>query len=483
MRGLSLRLLMIVVTIGAVQCSPSPVAPSGPSGSPRPAAHLDCDSAHDIRARIDALEADGTLNRGRARALRNNLDQAERHEAAGRPDQVTEAYERLIEQVEGWVDEGTLSEEDMADLLACAEDVLDGPDFSLTAISAGFFHSCGLTPDGDAFCWGENTFGQLGDGNAGTDSATPVAVLGGIAFEMISVRLQHTCGVTTGGDAYCWGRNDDGQLGDGNLGTDSHTPVLVAGGHVFQSISAGTVHTCGVTTGGDAYCWGRNNLGQLGDGNVGTGVDTPVAVTGGLAFETISARSGHTCGVTTGGDAYCWGWNDFGQLGDGNAGTDTDTPVRVDGESFAIISTGFQHTCGVTTGDDAYCWGANHLGQLGDENTGIHSDTPVSVHGGPFVTISAGQVHTCGLTTGGDAYCWGGNSNGQLGDGNAGPGSDIPVLVFGDHAFETISGGEHHTCGVTSSGDGYCWGRNDSGQLGDGNIGTDSDIPVRVASP
>ena len=103
--------------------------------------------------------------------------------------------------------------------------------------------------------------------------------------------------------------------------------------------------------------------------------------------------------------------------------------VRVDSETFATISTGFQHTCGVTTGDGAYCWGANHFGQLGDENAGIHSDTPVSVHGGPFVTISAGQVHTCGLTTGGDAYCWGENSSGQLGDGNIGTHSDIPVRV------------------------------------------------------
>lgn len=185
--------------------------------------------------------------------------------------------------------------------------------------------------------------------------------------------------MTAAGNAYCWGWNLHGQLGDGT-NTDRNAPVPVnAAGFSFGGISAGGGNTCGVTIAGDAYCWGLNNWGQLADGT-NTDRDTPVPVnTGGLSFGDISAGVNHTCGVTTDEDAYCWGENFGGQLGDGT-NADRNTPVAVDagGLNFADISAGLFHTCGVTTAGDAYCWGSNSWGQLGDA-TNTDSNVPVMV--------------------------------------------------------------------------------------------------------
>ena len=279
----------------------------------------------------------------------------------------------------------------------------------------------------------------------------------------VSAGSIHTCGLTTPGDAYCWGFNDFGQLGDGST-IGSLTPVLVSGGIRFSSISTRGGHTCGVTSVGDAYCWGENFRGQLGDG---TRINrlTPVLVSGGLSFASVSAGWGNTCGVTTAGDAYCWGDNFYGQLGDGTT-INRLTPVAVAGGlTLASLSTGAQ-TCGVTAAGDAYCWGDNRGGMLGDGIT-INRLTPVPVAGGlTFASLSTGAP-TCGVTTAGDAYCWGRNQSGQLGDGTTNR-SVTPVLVSGGLSFASVSAGGSTTCGVTTARDAYCWGWNSSGQLGDG---------------
>jgi hypothetical protein len=173
-------------------------------------------------------------------------------------------------------------------------------------------------------------------------------------------------------------------------------------------------------------------------------------------------------------------------VGDGTF-DDSDTPIAVlGGHSFTALSAEGSHTCALTTAGAAYCWGGNNAGQLGDGTGGgsAFSDFPVAVLGGhTFAVISAGQGHTCGVTATGDAFCWGDNVSGQLGDGNLGMDSHIPIGVLGGHAFEAINGGGLHTCGVATTGDPFCWGENFSGQLGDGNAPTSSDIPVAVVSP
>lgn len=373
------------------------------------------------------------------------------------------------------------------------------PAFRFTSVSAARDHTCALMPDGAAYCWGSGGDGQLGNGvNRFTpgivtaDSPTPVAVIGGFKFASVSAGgSSHTCALTNTGSAYCWGFGDQGQLGDGSLtlpAPSSAMPAPVVGDLTFKSISAGGSiahgHTCGITTTDTTYCWGFGNSGQLGNGSTNSATTTPTVVSGGLTFASVSAGIAYTCGVTTGGTAYCWGSNQFGQLGNGTT-TDSPTPAPVSGGlTFASVSTGEFHTCAVATNGAAYCWGGNGSGQFGNGTT-TNSTVPVPVSGGhTFMSINAGaQGYTCGLTTNGATYCWGGNGSGQLGTGTT-TDSAMPVPVSGELTFASVSGGHGHVCGVTTSGwSAYCWGNNGNGQLGNGTVFINSLVPTRVSPP
>jgi len=242
------------------------------------------------------------------------------------------------------------------------------------AIRSGRTHSCALTPDGRLFCWGSNSLGQVGNG-LGPDApvTSPVQIVAGIVS--VAVGGLHGCAVAVTGDAYCWGYNATGQLGNSTT-ANANAPALVSGGITFASIAAGENHTCGLSSSGQAYCWGDNAFGQLGTVAVGSSV-VPAAVAGGLTFTSLTAGFGHTCAITASGVAYCWGRNTRGELGDGTT-TNRPAPVAVGGGlSFRLISAGGgdaginpttapAHTCGVTIGKVAYCWGDNQFGQLGD---------------------------------------------------------------------------------------------------------------------
>ena len=233
------------------------------------------------------------------------------------------------------------------------------------AVSAGGTHSCGVTMERDAYCWGVNAGGRLGDGTT-MNRLAPVAVTGGLDLLWVSAGGVHTCGVTTGGEARCWGANHSGQLGDGTT-TDRLTPVMVAGRLEFASVDIGSGtssgSSCGVTTSGEAYCWGLNSSGQLGDGTT-TSRLTPVAVAGGLEFGSVSAGNRHTCGVTTGGEAYCWGVNPTGQLGDGTT-TSRLTPVPVAaGLIFASVSTAIESCTGLGVNPRGWTVGVGWIDRL-----------------------------------------------------------------------------------------------------------------------
>src|SRR5881628_2321203 len=221
------------------------------------------------------------------------------------------------------------------------------------------------------------TFGASAAGLSGATS-TPFAVT--LTFAAVTTGDAHTCGVTAGGAAYCWGFNSVGQLGDGST-MNRLSPVLVAApaGVSFAAVDAGDFHTCGVTAAGTAYCWGANGSGQLGDGTmIDRSSPVPVQAPAGVSFAAVTAGAAHTCGVTAAGAAYCWGDNGFGQLGDGTT-TSQSSPVLVQappGVSFAAVTAGRLHTCGVTPAGTAYCWGSNSVGQLGD-GTMIDRSSPV----------------------------------------------------------------------------------------------------------
>ena len=188
---------------------------------------------------------------------------------------------------------------------------------------------------------------------------------GALRFRQISARI-HTCAVTPGNVAYCWGRDVEGQLGDGTPIYYRDSPTPVAGNLTFTLITVGDFHTCGLSTGKEAYCWGE-----------GWGA-TPAPISSTLIFARLDAGSRHTCGVTTGNLAYCWGDNIYGQLGDGTTDSRAmPTPVA-GGLTFTLVTAGNVHTCGVTTGKVAYCWGYNSFGGLGDGTT-QHRFAPVRV--------------------------------------------------------------------------------------------------------
>jgi alpha-tubulin suppressor-like RCC1 family protein len=245
-------------------------------------------------------------------------------------------------------------------------------------VESGGVHTCGITdPDNLAYCWGLNDDGQLGDGTR-TIRRTPVLVSRTLHWRQLTLGLTHTCGVTTDFHAYCWGDNGSGQLGVDNSKADRLRPTPVAGGHQFDEIDAGFFYTCAVTLDDRAFCWGSAGSGQLGNGKT-IARFTPRAVSGGLLFARVTAGTFNTCGQTRGHQAYCWGSNNRGELGDGT-NTRHLTPVAVTGGlAFGQLTAGSSFTCGKTLQDEAYCWGANTEGELGNGTTSDrNTPTPVS---------------------------------------------------------------------------------------------------------
>jgi LPXTG-motif cell wall-anchored protein len=273
----------------------------------------------------------------------------------------------------------------------------------------------------------------------------------------------------------------------------NEAPISSPNSGVFSALSLGSYFTCIVTDSGGAKCWGYNDFGTLGDGTT-TDRNVPVDVSGLTSgVQSISAGTSHACAVTTAGGAKCWGYNGSGTLGDGTT-TDSNIPVDVSGLTSGVQSistpTGLNgdHTCAVTTAGGAKCWGLNSKGQLGD-GTEITRNTPVDVSGltSGVQSISAGESHSCALTTNGGVKCWGNNASGQLGDGTADGTQKIsttPVDVTGLISGATaITVGKDWACALTTSGAVKCWGDNEYG-LGalDGNNSaiTNSNVPVQV---
>jgi alpha-tubulin suppressor-like RCC1 family protein len=342
-------------------------------------------------------------------------------------------------------------------------------------VSAGYDHTCGITTDGRTFCWGS---GLLGNGTEYSQRVPPQLVAGGHRFRQVSSGHDHTCAISTDNRAYCWGRNG-GQLGDGTT-ADQQAPVPVAGGRQFRQLDVGTYHTCAVGySDGKVYCWGGNSDGQLGDGTLTTRL-TPVAVAGSVRFREVSAGWSHTCAISTDSRVYCWGSDRYGQMGDGSEITSRRSPTPImSSRLFRQLDAGAYYTCAVTTDHHGFCWGDGRNGQVGD-GAKLRRFTPRAVKGGLlFSRVSAGYAHTCAESTNNRAYCWGNNVYGRLGSDPSSANRAVPGPVDGGLFFGQLSANGFHACGVSSTGEAYCWGYNWSAQLGDGTIENRS-APVRV---
>lgn len=312
---------------------------------------------------------------------------------------------------------------------------------TFVTIGAGDDHTCALDRSGAAWCWGSDEFGQLGDGDAGGGSwsAVPVRVAGGHTFRSITVGNIHTCALGRAGQAWCWGNDSWGQIGDGAPAPwpGQLSPVRVAGTRSYTAITAGGYHTCALAVTGKAWCWGSDAAGQVGDGSGAEGTKaTPVRVAGGIVFRSISAGLEHTCALGRTGRAWCWGSNTAGQLGNRAMGGPASSPVRVvGGLRFRTVSAGGGHTCALGMAGRAWCWGADDAGQLGNGRAGqrAQSPTPRRVSGHrTFATIAAGAGHSCAVSTSGSAWCWGSDAGGQVGDGAASQADKhSPVRVAG----------------------------------------------------
>jgi len=349
-------------------------------------------------------------------------------------------------------------------------------------ISAGGYHTCLITSSGRIKCWGRNNFGQLGD-NTLDNRSMPVDVQDSATIaSIITAGNSHTCIIGSAGFPYCWGYNGYGQLGIDLGAYFSATPVGVNG--LFNdvyTIKAGGYHSCARMDDHGVKCWGWNNYGQLGDNSATTSyiahdVD---GLTSGVDW--IALGENHSCALLSGGSVKCWGRNAHGQLGDGTLQSRV-TPVQVSGltSGVAWIAAGAYHTCAYMVNGTVRCWGFNASGQLGDGTT-TNRRTPVQVSGlSNTCDITAGRQHTCVETCSGTGVkCWGSNTYGQLGDGTT-TNRPLPVNVSGlENGVLYLSAGNEHTCAVTNSGETKCWGLNAYGQLGDGTY-VDKHSPASV---
>ncbi len=343
-------------------------------------------------------------------------------------------------------------------------------------VAAGNSHSCAALSDGTVKCWGNNFYGQLGNGTT-TNSSVPVSVSGITNATVVAADNNHSCAALSDGTVKCWGKNYYGGLGNGTT-TNSSVPVSVSGITTATAVSAGSGHSCALLSDGMVKCWGYNAYGELGDGTT-TSSNVPVSVSGITTATAVSAGSYHNCALLSDGTVKCWGDNYYGGLGDGTT-TSSNVPVSVSGITTATaVSAGTVHSCALLSDGTVKCWGDNSYGKLGDGTT-TNSSVPVSVSGITTATaVSAGSYHSCALLSGGTVKCWGYNSYGQLGDGTN-TNSSVPVSVSGISTATEVTG-YYHSCAALSDGTVKCWGYNSYGQLGDGTT-TNSNVPVSVNS-
>jgi alpha-tubulin suppressor-like RCC1 family protein len=350
-----------------------------------------------------------------------------------------------------------------------------GAPFAL--VSAGGHHTCATRSDTSLWCWGNNTYGQLR--LSGTSNRLIPTEVSATSWATVACGQTDACGIRTDGTMSCWGNNGSNQLG---ASTTAAEPRIEVAGGPWQAISPGSYQSCGIQTDGTLWCWGDNTNGQLGTGNtVATSAPTQVTGTG---WGQVSTSYYHTCATKQDGTLWCWGLNANLQLADSSVSSRM-SPGQVSGSDWTQVVTGEYHTCATKSDKSLWCWGGNTAGQLGNASTPILAtgsqggvSIPLQVTGA-WDSISAGLAHTCGIMSDQSLWCWGDNSNGQLGNGSQISSSTPVAIAVPGKAWASVSVGSAHTCALGTDSTLWCWGDNSDGQLGTGSGGVQP-LPTRV---
>ena len=366
----------------------------------------------------------------------------------------------------------------LASLLALAAPALveaapPVPGFHVVQVANGHLFTCAVTADHKAWCWGENRYGQLGQGYVDSTAAvvthfTPLEIPVPDIVEIKGGYDGMVCAITGSGNVWCWGHS---------TWPPNPTPTLVPGITGATHLAVGTGHVCAAKADGTVWCWGGNGDGELGTGDFQSAT-TPVQslMTGAVS---ITAGWWHTCAEKSDGSLWCWGRNSEGQIGANSTSPYVTTPTRVVGLSTgASISAGGWHTCAVKTPDQTvWCWGHNAWGKLGD-GTWTNRLAPVQVvqlapglgTDDQATFVAAGWLHTCAGKSDRSMWCWGNADYGELGDGSWGivPGlsQSHPVRVLGDGFATAATAGGFHTCAIKTDASLWCWGDNHYGAIG-----------------
>ena len=356
-------------------------------------------------------------------------------------------------------------------------------------IAAGDKHTCAISLNNTIWCWGDNTYSQLGSSAFSDDfSLVPIQVsaLPGLRIaKRIVAGTNHTCVLATDGTVWCWGYNGYGSVGI--VGGNQQNPVQVLVGATATMIAAGGFTTCAVLINDSMECWGRNHKGQLGnDTSGGTPVDTPVYtsfVPGSFTVGHLEIGSAHSCAISVLGAAWCWGDVANGRLGiTQELNVLIPTPTASLGSTASEVAAGGAHTCALLTNGSVTCFGYNDTGQLGQTPTQPASSNAIPTVVALVATathVSAGKQFTCALLSTATVHCFGDNVSGQLGAGSFGSARETPGAVLGlTGTVVDVVAGTGHSCAVMSTGQVRCWGLNDQGQLG---IGTQSNVSAATA--
>jgi len=362
-----------------------------------------------------------------------------------------------------------------------------------SVLATGNSHSCAILENGSAMCWGLDNYGQLGDGGDATNLNKPtsfVSIDEGQTVEQIYARQLRTCIILDDNSASCWGFNDDGQAGDDSTNTYKSPSVKVQfpDGKGVKSIGMGLKHTCAILEDDTLTCWGLDSYGALGNGNSDTSDKyTPQAITTPSDRKVVKVEPGatHTCILLDDGGVMCWGRDNLGQLGNGATSDTIHTPSSnvelPEGRAATDLSVGDHHSCALLDNGSITCWGWNNHGQLG-ENTTTNRNIPVYAHlpdNSSAVSVSVGPYSSCAVLENSSLYCWGHNHHGRLGIGVTGGIYHTPMFVEGPTNIVDLSVNYDHVCGLYENGSISCWGRGKYGPLGIGS-GSDKNTPQPI---